>query len=203
MEENWRYIEGSRGYYVSDLGQVKSSDYYAWNELCQTYSLHLGRILKPTNSFGYSYVTVYYTDGTFKRHRVHRLVAEYFIPNPNGYKYVNHIDGDKGNNRTSNLEWCTNSQNVQHAYDNNLIDIKNFTSVNSSQSKPHALLIPGHEWMFFGSKREMREFLGASKTVFRSPKYQKYLEENNIVYKEIGKEQYFALKSSTTIPMEV
>lgn len=47
---------------------------------------------------------------------VHRLVSLGFIPNPLGLKEVNHIDGDKANNRSENLEWCTRSQNMKHAY---------------------------------------------------------------------------------------
>jgi hypothetical protein len=47
---------------------------------------------------------------------VHRLVAICFIPNPNEYKEVNHIDGDKTNNSVSNLEWCDRKQNNLHAF---------------------------------------------------------------------------------------
>ena len=50
--------------------------------------------------------------------RVHIIYANCFIPNPNGYKYINHIDSDKTNNSLNNLEWCTNSYNVQHSYNN-------------------------------------------------------------------------------------
>lgn len=48
---------------------------------------------------------------------IHRIIALTFIPNPNNYKQVNHIDGDKGNNCASNLEWCNNSMNQLHAHE--------------------------------------------------------------------------------------
>ena len=65
-----------------------------------------------------------YKDGKSKTFRVHRLVAELFIPNPNNYPIVNHIDGNKLNNHINNLEWCTYSENTKHAYDRNLGNMK-------------------------------------------------------------------------------
>lgn len=56
-----------------------------------------------------------------KSYLVHRLVAELYIPNPDELPEVNHKDGNKLNNKSSNLEWCTRSQNIQHGIDNGLI----------------------------------------------------------------------------------
>lgn len=52
---------------------------------------------------------------------LHRLIAEHFIPNPNNFKEINHIDGNKTNNHINNLEWCSREKNMQHAVRNNLI----------------------------------------------------------------------------------
>lgn len=59
--------------------------------------------------------------GSRKYLRVHRLVAEAFIPNPEGYDIVMHLDNDKSNNSASNLKWGTVSENTQQAYDDGLI----------------------------------------------------------------------------------
>lgn len=55
-----------------------------------------------------------------KTQTVHRVIAKAFIEEDPDRKYVNHKDGNKKNNSVDNLEWCTFSENIQHAYDNNL-----------------------------------------------------------------------------------
>lgn len=65
------------------------------------------------------YVVCYIRDentGQRKDYKIHRLVAEYFIDNPNNCRVVNHIDGNKQNNNVNNLEWCTHTENNLHAY---------------------------------------------------------------------------------------
>ena len=75
-----------------------------------------GKCLKPGKSRK-GYLCVYLYDKFHKRKgfSVHRLVAETFIPNPKHLKEINHIDGNKENNCIENLEWCTSSENIQHA----------------------------------------------------------------------------------------
>lgn len=75
-----------------------------------------GKIIKgEITSNGYNRIHVSINGKTCK-YFVHRMVAFTFLPNPNNYPVVNHIDGDKTNNNIDNLEWCTHSQNSKHAY---------------------------------------------------------------------------------------
>ena len=68
---------------------------------------------------GYYYVDLQHK-GYKRKFPLHRLIATHFIPNPDNKRTVNHIDGNKTNNAIENLEWCTDSENMQHAYDTNL-----------------------------------------------------------------------------------
>ena len=105
-EEIWRDIEGYEGHYqVSNFGRVKS------------FKQKTPRILKPTHDKdGYLYVGLW-RENKCQNGRVHRLVAQAFIPNPEGKPVTNHKDGNPQNNHVDNLEWATISENTQHAYD--------------------------------------------------------------------------------------
>lgn len=109
--EIWKPIEGFPKYKVSNLGRVKSLGFI--NNLGH---FRKGIILKPWDD-GKGYLKVQLHKKSF---RVHRLVAQEFIPNPENKPQVNHKNGIKSDNRVENLEWVTNAENTQHAYDNGL-----------------------------------------------------------------------------------
>lgn len=79
---------------------------------------------------GYVHVTLSDQDGRHKQVGIHTLVAEHFIPNPYHRSIVNHINGNKQDNRVENLEWCTSSENAQHALRNGLCPGRRFMSMN-------------------------------------------------------------------------
>lgn len=114
--EEWRNIERYEGLYqVSNYGRVKSLErsYTERNSRKATHTLE-ERILKPSKySEGYLFVTFTKNDER-KIKKIHRLVAEAFIPNPNGLPQVNHKDENKANNCVDNLEWCDNKYNSNY-----------------------------------------------------------------------------------------
>lgn len=123
MKEIWKDIPGYEGLYqVSNLGRVKRLEYKRENNLIKTMSTFKEHILKPAKqTSGYMYIVLCKNNKT-KGFRVHRLVAEAFISNPYNLPQVNHIDANKSNNNVNNLEWCSRSENMQHAYSHNLIN---------------------------------------------------------------------------------
>lgn len=133
MEEIWKDIAGYEGLYqISNLGRVKSLErvviYKTGRK--QRYS---EKVLKVRcNKCGYSYIKLW-KNSKHKTLTIHRLVAEAFILNKYNKPQVNHIDGNKTNNCTSNLEWTTGSENIKHAIDNGLIEIKCGESSTSSR----------------------------------------------------------------------
>lgn len=94
--EEWRDVVGAEEYYqISNLGRIRNK--------CT------GEILKPSLSGGYRHIELRY--GINKNVLIHRLVAMAFVPNPFGFKCVNHKDENKLNNNADNLEWCTHKYN--------------------------------------------------------------------------------------------
>lgn len=107
MTEIWKDVPGYEGTYkISNMGRVKSLNYDGSME---------ARIMTPYYVHKYKRVRIF-KDKKSISVGVHRLVAQAFIPNPDNKPFVNHIDGDQSNNRVDNLEWCTQSENVMHAY---------------------------------------------------------------------------------------
>lgn len=112
--EIWKDIEGYEGLYqISNFGRVKS---LKWNHS------NIIKTLKLSNNGGYIRTSLFKNKAE-KRFYVHVLVAQAFIPNPNKYPEVNHIDENKSNNHVDNLEWCNKSYNANYGNRNKLISI--------------------------------------------------------------------------------
>lgn len=109
MSDEWRPVVGYEGLYeVSNTGKVRSLNYMKRKGYVKE--------LKPnTDKDGYK--TYALSNGKTLTKKAHRLVAKAFIPNPDAYPIINHLNGIKDDNRVENLEWCTRSHNSQHSFD--------------------------------------------------------------------------------------
>ena len=108
VEELWKPLSEYKGIKVSSLGRIRKAANKRRKE----------RILTefPKDRDGYYRCSVQKLDGTWTSQPVHRLVAKAFIDNPYNKDIVNHIDGNRINNKVENLEWVTAKENVYHSF---------------------------------------------------------------------------------------
>ena len=116
-KEVWATIPGYENFYeVSNFGRVRSLDRCIFTKKCLKRKIR-GKVLKSIkNNHGYYQVSLNDVIGRTRVKMIHKLVITRFIPNKKDLPQANHIDGDKSNNNATNLEWCTQSENMKHAY---------------------------------------------------------------------------------------
>ena len=116
--EKWKDIKGYEGLYqISNIGRVKRNEKI---------------IHQSHNNYGYLHISLC-KEGKVKTVVVHKLVAEAFIDNPNNYRQINHIDGNKQNNSVENLEWCNQKYNNIHALKKGLRKSKNIAMIQNNK----------------------------------------------------------------------
>ena len=124
---NWEILKGHDQYKISNI--------YPY----EIRKMKNDAIVKPFINNGY--YTVHLTNN--KLFQLGRVIAEHFIPNPDNLPQVNHKDGNKENNRVDNLEWCDNSYNQRHAFENGL-QKGNFHHPNSKLTYNDVMYIKKH-----------------------------------------------------------
>lgn len=123
FNEQWKHIKGYELLYdISNYGRVKSLEK---KSIMNNRTYHTKILKCHIDTKKYLDVDLS-RNGESHRKRIHRLVAEAFIPNLNNLPQINHKDCNKWNNRVDNLEWCNNSENQQHAFKNGLNSRKKY-----------------------------------------------------------------------------
>lgn len=148
-EEIWASTEFPQ-YEVSTFGRVRSINRQVWGG--KAYRFQKGALKKLSFKDGYQFVNLWNNGYQHMKH-VHQLVAIAFIPNPEKKATVNHLDGNKQNNHSSNLEWATISENNKHGWNTGLLKSYagkqvcqynlNGELINTYESASHASRITG------------------------------------------------------------
>lgn len=140
-QEVWKPVVGQEGRYeVSSIGRVRSIDHAVVGRDGRR-QFRTGRILRASPD-GHGYPRVWFGK---KARNVHRLLAEAFLPNPEGYPHVLHWDDDPANLALTNLRWGTHAQNMRDIVRNG----NHWESSKTECPRGHALVMPNltsHEW---------------------------------------------------------
>lgn len=138
-EEIWRPVveeKYSKYYDISNLGRLKTKAIYITNSGNFSGGYHKKLHFKKfyIDKDGYCVLKLC-VGGQCLNRKIHKLVAEAFIPNPDNLPQVNHIDGNKQNNTVSNLEWVSRAENIQHAFRTGLMTNDHLRGSNSKAAK--------------------------------------------------------------------
>lgn len=140
--EEWKPIENYEGFYeISNMGRVRSLDRTVYFKNSDKPRKCIGKIMTPVYWKGYQKLRLH-KNNNYESVKIHRLVAKHFVSNPENKNVVNHIDGIKSNNKSSNLEWCTPKENTIHALENGKMQnsINAMMEYNISNRKKIALI---------------------------------------------------------------
>lgn len=150
MTEIWKDIEGYEGFYqISNLGNIRSLDRWVVNRAGKRQFIR-GRLMKPWADSRNCYLEVTLCkNGKERKCLMHRLVASAFIPNPNNYPEVDHIDHNPKNNSVENLRWVTHKENLHNSYDT-MSPVRNYRSC--------TLIFPDGQTMDFETVTDMRRY---------------------------------------------
>lgn len=156
QNEIWKEITGYEGYFeVSNLGNFRSKDRIIRYKSNGT-RLYPGKSLK-TETVVEGYQRIVLMKGAIKkRYMCHRLVAQEFVPNPDNKPFVNHINGNKADNRAENLEWVTQSENELHSHS----ILGNTMKGKTHPRKVEATFIKEGDRIVFNSMSDAIKFLG-------------------------------------------
>lgn len=137
--EIWKKIERFNfEYEISTHGRIRSVYGFTIRDNGRKYT-RVSKILKPALDGGYLKGAVC-VNKKLTAYKIHRLVAEEFIPNIENKAEVNHIDGNKTNNNVSNLEWATRQENIEHCILNNLQTAFKGEEIGNSKLKEYQVL---------------------------------------------------------------
>lgn len=154
--EEWRPVPDNEECFVSNLGRIKRRN---------------SIISQSLSTKGYPSISPFIINGK-KYSRPHRIVGLLFIPNPNNYNEINHIDSDKANNSASNLEWCTRSHNMKHMIR------ETGPGHRIGMTNPKATIVLHTEYGVYCTMREAAAMIGLKDTNFNHIMYETGYRKN-------------------------